>query len=994
MKTKHFIMIVIFSIIINISKAQAPFISNYMWMQATGNCATYNWNTQAGLHNFANGDVINGTINFGDGNTLSLSPHTITSSNDSAFYNGSHTYAASGTYTVTYVASGPGGVIGNFQGVYTVNTNCIDYSGYVYVDANSNCVYDVGESPVPNSQVILTTTNGTYSAYSNSVGFYQFLSVPFLGTNSTISSNSPVVVCPTTSSYTVTTATANNLNFGISNTPILSFTIFNSFSQQQGCATVFDFWGNLQHCNVANGSTINFTIDYGDGTILNTTGQTSSSGVACDTMYIGNVIAPQHTYAAPGTYTVTITASYGALSTTMSTSLVVQNCSIYSGYAFLDANGNCTMDVGELPLSNQAFLLQDPTATYWAISDAAGYYEFSIPLNTGSSVSIQPSGTTIPLSCPALSPYTTAASSGSNINFGFTPPPPTLQVSGWDSLNNCGQLSLTTYFTYQSCNLPTGGTYVATIDYGDGTGVQTVTGFNLNSFFGCDNYYSNSPLTHTYPSYGTYYITRTVTCGTYTSSMIDTLILGPCTNFSGTTYHDANNNCILDAGEQLGYQYIEVHESGNIVGSAWSDASGVYNVQLPFVAGSTYVISAPSFPWGTSACFSVSCPIALTYTVNTISASNLDFGYTQSNTNFDNAISGINAGCCGILNAGSNRTFKLYYHNILCGSNNGEVSLTLEPNMTLNSAYPAPSSIVGNVVKWNFYALNNTTWNNSVEVNVLVPFLNPSGQPYVIGDAICLDAEITSTSTGTDQDLTNNTLTQCFYVGTSYDPNDKQVMPKGEGVAGNIQQYTDLEYMIRFQNTGTAPAHHVKITDTLDSDLDFSTVEIVGSSHYMIATQNGANLQFDFPNIMLPDSGANMEASQGFVRFKVKHNTTAALGTVINNKAYIYFDVNAPIITNTTVNTLYKPSSVGDIDKNAMAEIYPNPASDILKIRIDAAYAGGTIEIFNSMGSMVYSHKQSTTSNSIPLNGLSKGPYFVKVCDKDGNCINKQFVIK
>jgi PKD repeat protein len=140
----------------------------------------------------------------------------------------------------------------------------------------------------------------------------------------------------------------------------------------------------------------------------------------------------------------------------------------------------------------------------------------------------------------------------------------------------------------------------------------------------------------------------------------------------------------------------------------------------------------------------------------------------------------------------------------------------------------------------------------------------------------------------------------------SYDPNDKRGFPLGYGSNNSISGNTEIEYMLRFQNTGTAPAVNVRVEDEIDlSTLDLSTLEMQSSSHaYVLSIEDGNKLVFNFNNIMLPDSNANEPASHGFVRFKIAQKANNPIGTIIENDAAIYFDFNAPIITNITLHTI------------------------------------------------------------------------------------------
>jgi uncharacterized repeat protein (TIGR01451 family) len=145
----------------------------------------------------------------------------------------------------------------------------------------------------------------------------------------------------------------------------------------------------------------------------------------------------------------------------------------------------------------------------------------------------------------------------------------------------------------------------------------------------------------------------------------------------------------------------------------------------------------------------------------------------------------------------------------------------------------------------------------------------------------------------------------CGIVVGSFDPNDKKGFPDGIGEAHETMPNEQLQYLIRFQNTGTAPAYTVVIRDTLDTDLDIFSVTPGASSHEYSFTMYGERvLQWTFNNIMLPDSFSNEEESHGFITYTVNQQPDLEDGTEITNSAAIYFDSNEPVITNTTLHTI------------------------------------------------------------------------------------------
>lgn len=133
----------------------------------------------------------------------------------------------------------------------------------------------------------------------------------------------------------------------------------------------------------------------------------------------------------------------------------------------------------------------------------------------------------------------------------------------------------------------------------------------------------------------------------------------------------------------------------------------------------------------------------------------------------------------------------------------------------------------------------------------------------------------------------------------SYDPNDKAETHGGVITHAKILQGSYLDYTIRFQNTGTDTAFTVVVRDTLGSEVDWTTLEMVAASHpYTMQVQDGSKIAWTFSNILLPDNKTNEWASHGYLWYRVKAKTTLAPGDVVHNDASIYFDYNLPVVTN------------------------------------------------------------------------------------------------
>jgi hypothetical protein len=144
-------------------------------------------------------------------------------------------------------------------------------------------------------------------------------------------------------------------------------------------------------------------------------------------------------------------------------------------------------------------------------------------------------------------------------------------------------------------------------------------------------------------------------------------------------------------------------------------------------------------------------------------------------------------------------------------------------------------------------------------------------------------------------------------------------------------------------------------------------------------------LKFIFDPCTLPDSTTNEIQSHGFINYFIKTDDNLPNGTVIKNKADIYFDYNFPVTTNSTINTIDYTLAVNKIpEHDDLMTIYPNPASDILYLRIKNSRTKNRINIFSGSGINVKSLETYETNFSIPLNEFSNGTYFIQVQNEKG----------
>ena len=364
---------------------------------------------------------------------------------------------------------------------------------------------------------------------------------------------------------------------------------------------------------------------------------------------------------------------------------------------------------------------------------------------------------------------------------------------------------------------------------------------------------------------------------------------------AGRIYLDADMDCSIDTSEHmLSNITVLVSRPGLDDFMVSSDSNGWYSADT-FTEG-LYVdfIDTTELP------FFVSCPVSGYDTVSIDTS-----GISDINRNFALQLkTGFDLGTIGLVNTSGLRpatevNFDLHtgdmaqLYGVRSSSVGGKIIVDYSGPLHftgISSGTLSPDTILPFHLVWNISDFSTLDFYDAIKPKF---FIDSSARA---GDLVCFTTSVSPIDG--DRVPVNNISSQCFNVRASYDPNIKEVSPSGSVTSTEGWMY----YSIHFQNTGSSYAQNVYVWDTIDANLNLNSIQDMGSSHnqFMEVYPTGRAVKFNFININLQDSTTNEPLSHGYVQYRIKLKDSLSEGTNIQNTASILFDLNAPVITNTT----------------------------------------------------------------------------------------------
>ncbi len=209
---------------------------------------------------------------------------------------------------------------------------------------------------------------------------------------------------------------------------------------------------------------------------------------------------------------------------------------------------------------------------------------------------------------------------------------------------------------------------------------------------------------------------------------------------------------------------------------------------------------------------------------------------------------------------------------------------------------------------------------------------------------------------------------------------------------------TDIEYTVFFELPNNDSFERVVIRDTLPEQLDFNSLEMGAASHpYDFVLYQGGILKITFDSIRIFSGGGTGEADavtrQGYVSYRLSQKPNTTTGTVIRNRAAVYFDYESPVLSQEVRHVvgcedLFESDCLISSQRNlptangVIITVNPNPMGELTTVSIkgwDKLQTELRFHLFDAAGRKVFQKQFRGDQTDFHRPNLAAGAYFYEV---------------
>lgn len=349
-------------------------------------------------------------------------------------------------------------------------------------------------------------------------------------------------------------------------------------------------------------------------------------------------------------------------------------------------------------------------------------------------------------------------------------------------------------------------------------------------------------------------------------------------------------------------------------------------------------------------------------------------------------------------------------------------------DMTQTQSYVVVEDIV--LIEQNDFLLNV---DESLEVNIPLPegdvgtyrliAEQTEGHPGSLFPTAVVEGCQTANSSGfstgyvaqfsdNDGDLNLDILTQEVVALEDGTPVQLKAYPRGYQDSIIIPK-TDIEYTVFFAFPDNNSFERVVIRDTLPEQLDFNSLEMGAASHpYDFVLYQGGILKITFDSIRIFSGGGTGEADAvtrtGYATYRLSQKPNNTTGTVIRNRAAVYFDYELPVFSQEVrhvvgCNDLFESDCLMTSNRNlpqaagVNVKLSPNPVGERTTVQVigwEKANTQFRLNLYDAAGRKVFQQYFTGSQFELQRPNIASGAYFYEVTGGGYQIGNGQVILQ
>jgi hypothetical protein len=222
--------------------------------------------------------------------------------------------------------------------------------------------------------------------------------------------------------------------------------------------------------------------------------------------------------------------------------------------------------------------------------------------------------------------------------------------------------------------------------------------------------------------------------------------------------------------------------------------------------------------------------------------------------------------------------------------------------------------------------------------------------------------------------------------------------PIGVGPNHIVTLPLSIKYGLTFTNTSSDTIQSLALIDTLDHNLDLTSLEILNSSHLVNTIVLDSIIYFAFQDVYLPPGNKNKSENSVFVSYRLNTPDSLPPKTFIYNRCEVRLPDSTQYFTQRVFNSVKPDTGVIGIEtllsENNMLKVFPNPSTGQVQIVNGGTHVIGQVKVSDNKGSQIRLHEMTEQSIDLDLSNKPAGIYFIQFYGIKGELIATSKLVK